>query len=102
VDINSFKNDILNTTPERLIIKVYDFAILNCQKRNILKANEAIQVLINSLSFQDPTTKEISIGLLRLYRYCQDQVRKGEYDIAEKVLKELKESWEEALSRNRI
>ncbi|TSC52329.1 MAG: flagellar protein FliS [Parcubacteria group bacterium LiPW_41] len=100
MDTNLLSKYIENTTPEQLIIKVYDFAILNCQKRNAQKANESLQVLINALSFQDPTTKEISIGLFRLYRYCQDQVKEGKYETAEKVLTELKESWEVALKKN--
>jgi flagellar protein FliS len=92
-------NEILNATPEKLIMKVYDFAIINCQKHNMLKTNEALQVLINALNFEHPEAKEISFGLLRLYRYCQDQMRKNKYDDVYKVLSELKETWETALKK---
>jgi len=94
--------DILNITPEQLIIKVYDFAILNCQKHNLVKTNYALQELINALNFEDPAMKEISVGLFRLYLYCQDKMRKKEYEVVEKVLTELKKSWESALNRNGI
>jgi flagellar secretion chaperone FliS len=90
-------NEILNASPEKLIMKVYDFAIVNCQKHEMIKTNEALQVLINALNFENEAAKEISVGLFKLYRYCQDQMRKKNYDVVYKVLIELKESWELAL-----
>jgi flagellin-specific chaperone FliS len=92
-------NEILNAKPEKLIMKVFDFAILNCQKHNMLKTNEALQVLINALNFEHPEAKKISIGFLRIYRYCQEQMRKQNYDIVYKTLSTLKETWETALSK---
>lgn len=85
--------EILEATPQQLLIKVYDFAIVNCQKHNLEKTNNAIQELINGLRFDEGEVKEISIGLLRLYQFCQDQMRKKNYDIVYKVLTELRESW---------
>jgi flagellar secretion chaperone FliS len=96
--INQYiSNEILSATPEQLIMKIYDFAIVNCQRHNIIKTNEALQVLINALNFDDPAAKEISIGLFRLYQFGQDQMRKRKYDVTLRVLTELKEAWETAL-----
>jgi flagellar protein FliS len=96
--INQYlNNEILSATPEQLIMRIYDFAIVNCQKHNMIKTNDALQVLINALNFDNPAAKEISIGLFRLYQFCQDQMRKRKYEIVQKVLTELKESWEKAL-----
>lgn len=92
-------NEILSATPEKLIMKVFDFAIINCQKHNMLKTNEALQVLINALNFEHPEAKEISIGFFKIYRYCQNQMRKKNYDIVYKTLSTLKETWETALSK---
>ncbi|MDH7603913.1 MAG: flagellar protein FliS [Melioribacter sp.] len=94
-------NQINNATPQELILKVYDFAILNCQKNDMLKTNDAIQVLINSLNFDDPAAKEISIGLLRLYQYCQEQMRKHNNQIVLKILTELRDTWVNALKNMR-
>ncbi|MFA7228389.1 MAG: flagellar protein FliS [Melioribacteraceae bacterium] len=91
-------NEILDASPEQLIMKVFSFALLKCQKHDMLKTNEALQVLINALNFENPEAKEISIGFLRIYRYCQDQMRKQNYDVVYKVLAELKETWEIALA----
>lgn len=94
-------NQINNSTPQELIMKVYDFAILNCQKNDLFKTNDAIQVLINSLNFDDPAAREISIGLLRLYQYCQEQMRKHNNQIVLKILTELRDTWINALKNAR-
>jgi len=91
--------EILEASPQELLIKLYDFAIINCQKRDTIKTNNAIQELINSLRFDDEKAKEISIGLLRLYQFCQDQMRKGNIEIVKKILTELRDTWKDAFSK---
>lgn len=90
-------NDIHGASPEQLIMKVYNFAILNCQRHEMIKTNDAIQVLINALNFENEVAKEISLGLLRLYIYCQDQMRKKNYDEVLKILTDLRDTWDAAL-----
>jgi flagellar secretion chaperone FliS len=90
------ENEILEANPKQLLIKIYDFAILNCQRHDMIKTNNAIQELINSLSFETEETKSISIGLLKLYQFCQDQMRKKNYDVVYKILFELRKTWIEA------
>ena len=90
-------NEITNATPAQQIMKVYDFAIVKCQKEDMLKTNEAIQVLIDCLNFTDEAAKPISIGLLRLYQYSQEQMRKKNYKEVHKILSELRDTWREAL-----
>jgi flagellar protein FliS len=86
--------EIMEATPQQLLIKIYDFAILNCQRQNLLKTNKAIQELINSLRFDDEATKDIAVGLYKLYQFCQEQMRKQNYEIVYKILVELRESWQ--------
>lgn len=90
------EKEILEANPKQLLIKVYDFALLNCQKHDMIKTNNAIQELINGLSFETEETKNISVGLLKLYQFCQDQMRKKKYDVVYKILSELKNTWLEA------
>ncbi len=95
--INKYvENEILEANPKQLLIKVYDFAILNCQRHDMVKTNNAIQELINGLSFDTEETKNISVGLLKLYQFCQDQMRKKNYDVTHKILAELRNTWLEA------
>jgi flagellar protein FliS len=85
--------EIMEATPQQLLIKIYDFAIVNCQKHNLEKTNKAIQELINSLRFDLEEAKEISIGLLKLYQFCQESMRQKNYDVVYKILTELRETW---------
>lgn len=86
-------NGIMNAKPEELILKIYDFAILKCEKDDLIKTNEALQSLIHALNFDSPETNSISTGLLRLYQFCQDQMRKKNKEIVLKILRELRDTW---------
>ncbi|MHB1687855.1 MAG: flagellar protein FliS [Ignavibacteriaceae bacterium] len=85
--------EILEATPEQLIIKVYDFAILNCQRNNLEKTNKAIKELVNFLRWDTEDGKRVNAGLFRLYEYCQDQMRKRNTEIVYKILTELRDTW---------
>lgn len=91
-------NDILNASPEKLLIKIYDFAIVNCKKQNIEKTNKALRFLTEALKYDTPESTDISNRLSQLYDYCQDQMRLRNYDIVEKILTELRESWDSVFS----
>jgi flagellar protein FliS len=84
--------EIMEATPQQLLIKIYDFAILNCKKMDLAKTNSAIQELMNALNFNDQC-REISTGLYKLYLFCQEEMRKKRYDNVLKILTELRESW---------
>jgi flagellar protein FliS len=90
---NYLVKEILEADSKQLILKIYDFAIMNCQRKDLAKTTRAIQELINSLKFEEGSVNSISIGLLRLYQYCQDQMRKKNYDIVYKILTDLRATW---------
>jgi flagellar protein FliS len=94
-------NQISIASPQQLIMKVYDFAIVHCQKNDMVKTNEALQILINALNFDDPSAKEISFGLFKLYQYCQEQMRKNNTEVVFKILSELRNTWQESLNNMR-
>ena len=90
-------NQILNASPEQFLIKAFDFAIVHSEKKDMIKTNKALQELIAILRFDDDSYKELSINLLRLYQFCQDQARKGNFGIVTKILTELRQSWLQAI-----
>ena len=92
--------DILEATPQQLVIKLYDLALISCKKEDLRKTNSAIQALTNALNFADENAAEISAGLLRLYKFCQDQMRQGNYNIVIRILSELRDGWITAFSNN--
>jgi len=90
--------EIMEASPQQLLIKVYDFAVVNCQRHNIEKTNKAIQELINALRFDGDDVREISIGLLKLYQFCQEEMRNRNFEIVQKILIDLRESWRNAFN----
>jgi flagellar protein FliS len=86
-------NEILEASPQKLLLKVYDYAIAGVQAKNLEKTNKAISLLIEALNFEDPQAKEISITLYNLYQFCQEQMRQKNYDIVYKILSELRDTW---------
>ena len=84
------RNQIMSLNSLQLLIKVYDFVILNCKKGNIEKASEGIVELISALDFNH---QEISVRLFRLYQYCLDKIKQGEFEESVKILEGLRESW---------
>ena len=91
--VNAYlSKDVLDASPQKLLLKVYDFAITNCRKNDMVRTNKALGELINALNFENSETKEFSLGLMSLYQFCQDQMRKGEIEIVEKILVELRAS----------
>jgi flagellar protein FliS len=98
---NYLIKEIMEATPQKLLIKVYDFALVQIKKKDFVKTNNAIQVLIDSLRFEPEQAKEISIGLLKLYKFCQDQMRQKNYEIVYTILSDLKNSWNEVFNSQR-
>jgi len=94
--------EIMEASPEKLLIKAYDFAILYCQRKDFVKTNKAIQVLIDSLRFDTEEIKSFSIGIYKLYKYCQDQTRKKNFDEAYKILTSLRRSWLEIFEEKTV
>lgn len=93
------RNDIIESSQEKLLLKVYDYALSNCKQKNIEKTNKAINELIFGLRFDEEKLENISAGLFRLYNFCKDQMRKRNYDLTYKILSELRESWVEAFKQ---
>ena len=92
-------NEILEASPQKLLIKVYDYAIVHCKKEDLVKTNNALQILIDALRFDTEEVREVSTGLLRLYKFCQDQMREGNYELVVTMLQELKTTWLDAFSK---
>jgi len=95
-EINGYlRNEVMGLSPTEIILKIYDFAILNLKKKEQQKAMRAITELIVSLNFE---YKDFSIGMYKLYQYCRDQIIHGNYDNALVILEGLRDSWAKAFN----
>lgn len=87
------KNEILSLSPVQVILKLYDYVIVNAKRKNYSNVSAGITQLIAALNFD---YQEISIGFFKLYRYCQTQAQNGNFEEVEKVVSELRSAWAQA------
>jgi flagellin-specific chaperone FliS len=84
------QQDIMNASPLRLVIMTYDMAIRACEQQDFPKAVKAIGALRDALDLDYP---QVAAGLFRLYQWCLDCIRKGDYASAILTLSELRGAW---------
>jgi flagellin-specific chaperone FliS len=84
------QQDIMNASPLRLVIMTYDLAIRACEQQDFTKAVKTISALRDALDLNYP---EVAAGLFRLYQWCLDCIRKGDYASAIITLIELRGAW---------
>jgi len=84
------QQDVLNASPLRLVIMTYDLAIRSCEQQDFGKAIKTISALRDALDLDYP---EVAVGLFRLYQWCLDCIRQGDYNAAMTTLKELRSAW---------
>jgi flagellin-specific chaperone FliS len=89
------RNDSMSLTPTEVVLKLYDFAILNLKKDQPQRAMRAITELIISLNFE---YKDFSVGLYRLYQYCRDKIIQGKSGEAIEILEGLRDAWAKAFN----
>jgi flagellar protein FliS len=84
------QQEIISASPLRLVIMTYDLAIRSCEQKDFDKAIQTVSALRDALDLDYP---EVSTGLFRLYQWCLDCVRKGDYASAITTLSELRGAW---------
>ncbi len=84
------QQDVMSASPLRLVIMTYDLAIRSCEQQDFGKAIKTISALRDALDLDYP---EVASGLFRLYQWCLDCIRKGDYASAITTLSELRGAW---------
>jgi flagellin-specific chaperone FliS len=84
------QQDVMSASPLRLVIMTYDVAIRACEQQDFAKATKTISALRDTLDLNYP---DVSLGLFRLYQWCLDCIRKGDYVSAITTLTELRGAW---------
>ncbi len=85
--------DVMGASPIHLVVMAYDLAIKACEQQDFARAVKAITVLRDALNFDYP---EVAVGLFRLYQWCLDCLRQGDYPSAINTLRELRDAWSTA------
>jgi flagellin-specific chaperone FliS len=84
------QQDVMGASPIRLVIMAYDLAIRACEQKDFEKAVKTVSVLRDALDFE---YADVSVGLFRLYQWCLDSIRSGDYTTAITTLRELRDAW---------
>lgn len=84
-------NQINSASPLDLLLMTYDAALVGCGQRDLRRTTQALALLRDALDFS--YDEDVAMGLFRLYQYCADLARKGEFDEAAQLLRELRNSW---------
>jgi flagellin-specific chaperone FliS len=82
--------DVMGASPIHLVVMTYDLAITACEQEDFTRATKAVSLLRDALNFD---YAETSMGLFRLYQWCLDCIRQGDYPSALQTLRELREAW---------
>ncbi len=90
---------VMSASPLQRTLMVYDAAIVACGKRDLKRATDALNVLRNSLDLTQGGS--VASGLFRLYLYCGDLMRAGQYDQAADILRGLVQAWVAVLVKER-
>lgn len=89
---------MLNASPMKIVVKLYDLAIQASWREDDKQLREILSTLIKGLNFDF----EISGQLFSIYQYCQELARKGEYQEVRDLLEPLRDAWEQAANTSPI
>ena len=87
-------NQVNTASPLGLLLMAYDAALIGCGQRDLDRTTRALSVLRYALDFS--YSQEIAMGLFRLYQYCAELARQGDYEQAADILRELRATWVQA------
>lgn len=90
------KQSIMDSSPLKLVVKMYDLVIQATYREDDKKVREVISGLIQGLNFE----YELAGQLFEIYKYCQTLSRQKKFEEIREILEPIRETWEEAASQN--
>ncbi len=91
------EDQLAGLSPVELVLKVYDVAIVSCNRGDGERLSRAMVELIGALNFDH---REVAVGLFRMYNYCLSNAKKGRFDLVAPILTELRDTWQELATEN--
>jgi flagellin-specific chaperone FliS len=87
------EEELNRLSPARLLLKLYDAAIEDCDRAERERLVCALTELIAALSFDH---REISMPLFRIYDHCIRQGRAGNFAAVREILVQLRAAWSQS------
>ena len=91
------ERQIMTASPLDLVVLAYDAALMGCSAKETWRALEALCELRKGLNWE--AAPEIAPRLQAIYEYCEECVRKGDFEVTTRILRELRETWVEVRRR---
>jgi flagellin-specific chaperone FliS len=88
------EQEIQAMRPEQLVLVTYRIGLKALRKKDRRLAIRVLSELVGGLNFE---AGEIAGRLLVLYDYMLRQVREGRFEVAEKMLSELHDTWQKVV-----
>jgi flagellin-specific chaperone FliS len=88
------KGNIEGATPGELVLHTYNYVISQLRKRDMVTSKRGVVELQASL---DLDHLDIAGPLFRIYEYTCDTIRAGNYEEAEKIITDLRDTWKKIL-----
>jgi len=85
------EQEVLNASPEKLVLMVYDLVLASIKKGDYAKARAGLRELIDSLDFD--RGGELATRFLALYEYALRQIHEGNPEEAFKIVQVLRDTW---------
>ncbi len=93
--LSSYRSQsVVGLAPAELLLKTYDLILSALRARDEERACRGLAQLIDSLDFR---YHDVATGLLRLYHYCMEEIKRGNSEAAVVVLRDLRDTWADAL-----
>ena len=88
-----FEEELDGLSPARLLLKLYDLAIVSCEREERERLVCTLTELTAALSFDH---REISMPLFSIYDHCIRQGRAGRFGAVRAVLVQLRDAWSQS------
>lgn len=88
-------NRIAGASPGQLVLITYDYVLRCCRCGDTVNAKRGLIELTSGLNLE---YLEVAGPLYRLYEYCLDRVREGDFAEVQRIVTELRDAWTEVLS----
>jgi flagellin-specific chaperone FliS len=88
--IECCQQEVLISSPFRLVLMAYDLAIRACEQEDFDRATRAISVLRDALDYDYGGA---AVELFRQYQLCLDCIRKEDYASALAAMSALRQAW---------
>ncbi|MEM1042285.1 MAG: flagellar export chaperone FliS [Bacteroidota bacterium] len=89
------QQDVTTSSPERLVVKLYDLGIAACYRGDRAKTRAVLVELMSALDHEQGG--DLAARLYGLYVFCLDESARGDLAVVADLLGGLREAWQDGV-----